>query len=48
MNLADPGGHGVRAGRAVMCVNNNYSDDDGGDDKHHCEEHVFPYEGNST
>lgn len=31
-----------------MCVDNNDSDDDGGDDKHHCEEHVFPYERDST
>lgn len=31
-----------------MSVDDNHCDDDGGDDKHHGEEHVFPYEGNST
>lgn len=47
-NPADPGGHGVRAGRAVMRVDDDDGDDDGGDDKHHGEEHVFPYERNSA
>lgn len=31
-----------------MCVDDDDSDDDGGNDHYHCEEHVFPYEGNST
>lgn len=47
-NLADPGGHGVRAGGAVVCIDDNDSDDDAGDDKHHSEEHVFSNERNST
>lgn len=47
-NLADPGRHGVCAGRAVVCVDDNDGDDDGGDDKNHGEEHVFPYQRNSA
>lgn len=48
MNLADPCGHGVRAGRAVVCVDDDDRDDDGGDHKNHSEEHVFPYERDSA
>lgn len=38
----------MRAGRAMMRVDDYDGDDDGGDDKNHSEEHVFPYERNST
>lgn len=48
LNLAYPGGHGVRAGRAVVRVDDDDRDDDGGDDEHHREQHVFPDEGNGT
>lgn len=46
--LADPSRHGVCAGGAVMCVDDNHSDDDGSNDKDHSEKHVFADEWNST
>lgn len=47
-DLADPGGHGVCAGRAVVGVDDDDGDDDGGDDEHHGEEHVLPDEGDGA
>lgn len=46
--LADPSRHGVCAGGAVVCVDDNHSDDDGSNDKDHSEKHVFADEWNST
>lgn len=47
-NLADPGRHGVCAGRAVVRVDDDDGDDDGGNDENHGEEHVFPNQRNSA
>ena len=41
---ADPVGHGVGAGGAVVGVDDDDGDDDGGDDEDHGEEHVLPDE----
>lgn len=40
-HLPDPGGHGVRAGGAVVGVDDDDGDDDRGDDEHHGEQHVL-------
>ena len=45
---ADPVGHGVGAGGAVVGVDDDDGDDDGGDDEDHGEEHVLPDEGHSA